>query len=164
MDQFFIFCANYLFIVVFVIAAIYFLRQPRKIQVHIILTGLACALLSYIIALIGGALYNDPRPFVVGHFKPLIEHDTENGFPSDHVLLVSCVSAVMFLYNKGIAALLWALTLLIAIARVYVGVHHPVDVAASMLIVIVVTLVIYFTINKDFLDRLCSSVARAIPF
>jgi len=139
-----IFCAKYLFVIPFIIAAIFFFRQSRAMQIKILVFGLACAAISYLIALIAGQLYFDPRPFVVGHFKPLIEHDTENGFPSDHVLLVSTVATVVTVFNKKIPLLLWFFTIVIAIARVYVGVHHIIDVVGSMFIAGAVTALLYY--------------------
>jgi undecaprenyl-diphosphatase len=148
MNLFFILCAKYLFLIPFIIAALFFFRQPRVVKIKIVVFGLACAVISYLIALIAGHLYFDPRPFVEGHFKPLIEHDTENGFPSDHVLLVSTVAAVVTVFNKKIALLLWGFTVVIAIARVYVGVHHILDVVSSMFIAGAVTALIYYFFSK----------------
>ncbi len=118
-------------------------------QIKIVWFGLTCAVISYLVALIAGQIYYDPRPFLAGHFKPLIEHDTENGFPSDHLLLVSTVAAVVTVFNKKISLLLWAFTILIAIARVYVGVHHVVDVAASIFISGAVTTIIYYLFPRS---------------
>lgn len=149
MDLFFILCAKYFFVFPFIIAAVFFFHQRREVQIKIVWFGLTCAVISYIVALIAGQIYYDPRPFLAGHFKPLIEHDTENGFPSDHVLLVSTVAAVVTVFNKKISLLLWAFTILIAIARVYVGVHHVVDVAASIFISGAVTTIIYYLFSRS---------------
>lgn len=148
MDLFFIFCAKYLFVFSFLVAAIWFFRQPRNLQIKIVVFGLACAGVSYLIALIGGQLYYDPRPFVVDHFKPLIDHDTENGFPSDHVLLVSVMAAVVTVFHKKLSVLLWVFASVIGVARVYVGVHHPIDVIASMCIAAGVTFIFYTIFKK----------------
>lgn len=152
MDLFFILCAKYFFVFPFIIAAVFFFRQHREVQIKIVLFGLACAAISYLIALIAGQIYYDPRPFLVGHFKPLIEHDTENGFPSDHVLLVSTIAAVVTVFNKKVSLSLWGFTILIAIARVYVGVHHIADVAGSIFISGAVTTLFYylFSISLNF--------------
>jgi undecaprenyl-diphosphatase len=163
-DSVFIFCSKYLFIFLFLIAGAFFLKQPRKVQIEMVIFGLSIALLSYIFALVAGLIYFDPRPFVEGHFKPLIDHDTENGFPSDHVLLTSCVACVIFLFNKTWGILLWLITVLIAIARVYVGVHHPVDVVASGLITILVTLIFYRLYSKWLVYRWVNFLQAKISF
>ena len=148
MDTFFIICAKYFIAVPFLFAAIWFLLQDRSLQIKIVLFGLACAVVSYGVALIAQQLYFDPRPFVVGHFTPLITHDTENGFPSDHVLLISVLSAVITVFNKKLSVLFWMITLLIAVARVYVGVHHIIDVIGSIFIASAVTTSLYFLLAK----------------
>ncbi len=88
------------------------------------------------------ALYFDPRPFVAGHFTPLLYHIPDNGFPSDHLLLVSVIAMIGTYWNKKLGAVLWILAVIIAIARVYVGVHHVIDVVGSMVIAIAVTMMV----------------------
>ncbi|GAC1314963.1 MAG: undecaprenyl-diphosphate phosphatase BcrC [Mucilaginibacter sp.] len=158
MDNFFIFCAQYLFVVAFLIAAIYFFKQARKLQARIVILGVICACISYAIALIAGQLYFDPRPFVEEHFIPLIAHDTENGFPSDHVLMLSVIAAVVSIFNLRWAAVLWLITGLVAYSRVYVGVHHSIDVLASILIVVIVTAVSYYLFRGTALNRATTSI------
>lgn len=151
MDAFFIFCANYLYLVCFLVAAVYFLRQPREKQLQLLVFGLSCALLSYGVALLAGLLYYDPRPFVEGHFTPLIPHDAENGFPSDHALLVGCLAVVFSFFSRRLSIFLWALTLLVAYARVYVGVHHYLDVITSLIITMVVGSLLYWSCFKRYI-------------
>lgn len=160
MDQFFILCAKYLYIVCFAIAGVYFLRQPRQVQIQLVFFGLSVALLSYGVALLAGLFYFDPRPFVERHFTPLIAHDTENGFPSDHVLLVSCLAAVLSFFNTKLSLLLWLLTLLVSYARVYVGVHHYLDVVTSMIIAVAVNAIVYFSLYRRYVLPLSSKVIK----
>ncbi|GAC1421708.1 MAG: undecaprenyl-diphosphatase [Flavisolibacter sp.] len=163
MVKFLIFCAEYLYLVIFLIAGVFFLRlKKRQDQINMFLFGLACAIVSYLLALLFGQLYFDPRPFVQGHFKPLIVHDAENGFPSDHVLLVSIVAAVLTVFNKPISALLWILTIVVAYARVFVGVHHIIDVATSIIISILVVITLYFTIYQRLEGKLNQKIERII--
>ncbi|MBV9280936.1 MAG: phosphatase PAP2 family protein [Chloroflexi bacterium] len=97
--------------------------------------------LSYVIATIGAALYNDPRPFTQDHVKPLISHGPDNGFPSDHALLAAAIVAAVLL-----ASPLWALVfavpaILVDWARVGAGIHHLQDVIGSSVIVLLATIV-----------------------
>lgn len=143
MDTVFIFGAEYLFILVILIAGIYFLPQSKVIKKEMLIFSLISLPLIYLVAVLAGHLYFNPRPFVVGNFTPLIPHVADNGFPSDHVLLVSAVSAVVMYFNRRIGLILWILTILVAISRVYVGVHHLVDVLASMFISLLITGLVY---------------------
>ncbi|MDE2040852.1 MAG: phosphatase PAP2 family protein, partial [Patescibacteria group bacterium] len=123
-DAFFIFCAQYLFVLPIVILGIYFFMQPRENWKRMAAFAVSAALLAYLIGVVGGLSYYDPRPFVVGHFTPLIPHASDNGFPSDHALLVSAVAMIGTMWNRRLGSWLWVLAALVAIARVYVGVHH----------------------------------------
>ncbi|MDE2037795.1 MAG: phosphatase PAP2 family protein [Patescibacteria group bacterium] len=136
MDGFFIFCAQYLFIVPVLILGIYFLLQPRANWKHMAIFAISAALLAYLIAVIGGLLYYDPRPFVVGNFTSLIPHAPDNGFPSDHALLVSAIAMIGTIWNKRLGLALWFIALFVMAGRVYVGVHHPIDVIGSAVIAI----------------------------
>lgn len=132
LDSLFIFGAKYLFILSFVIAGIYFLKLPWESKKKIAVFGVISIILIYGIAFIAGHLYDNPRPFVADHFTPLIPHDPDNGFPSDHVLMVSAIAAVVYFSNRKIGLILLGIGILVAISRVYVGVHHPIDVIASV--------------------------------
>ncbi|NDE68214.1 phosphatase PAP2 family protein, partial [bacterium] len=134
MNLFFIFSAKYLFLLVILIAGVYFLRQPRDVQKKIVIFSLISLPVIYLLAILAGHIYYDPRPFVVGNFTPLIPHAADNGFPSDHALLVSAVAAIIVYFHRRVGAVLWVLALIVSLARVYVGVHHLVDIIGSLII------------------------------
>ena len=133
-DLIFIFGAKYLYLFVIGIAFIWFLIQPKLRQKEILTVVCVCLPLILIIFKIASYLYYNPRPFVTGNFKPLIGHSAGNGFPSHHELLVSAISAIVFVFNRRISFVLWILALFVGFSRVYVGVHHAVDIAGSILI------------------------------
>ena len=139
MTTFFIFAAKYLIVLPVLILGGYFLMKPWQEQKHMMLFAIPAALLAYVLALIAGHIYFDPRPFVVGHFTPLVPHAADNGFPSDHTLLASALAAIGMYWNKRLGLGLWIIAAVIAVARVYVGVHHTIDVVASMLIALAAT-------------------------
>ncbi len=132
MDSFFIFAAEYLYLVSVGILGVYFLLQPRRTWRRLALFAIPAGLLALLFGTIANHLYFDPRPFVVGHFTPLVPHAPDNGFPSDHTLLVSTVAMIGTFWNRRLGIALWLLAALVAYARVYVGVHHTIDVLASV--------------------------------
>ena len=132
LDTLSIFGAEYLFIVIAGIALVYFLRQPRSAQKRIVIFAALTLPLIFIVSKIAALFYDDPRPFVVGHFIPLIPHEPDNGFPSDHVLLCAGIAAIIYPSSKSLSLILWALTLLVGMSRVQVGLHHPVDIVGSI--------------------------------
>lgn len=85
-----------------------------------------------------GLLWFEPRPFMIGLGHTLAPHALENSFPSDHAT---------FLWSLGFALLAtgaarwWGVMicvvgLLVAWARVYLGLHFPIDMAASFFVAI----------------------------
>ncbi|MHB8660806.1 MAG: phosphatase PAP2 family protein [Minisyncoccota bacterium] len=143
MNTFFILSAKYLYILPALILGVYFLMRQWPAQKRMALFALPSALLTYLLGLFGGYLYYDPRPFIVGHFTPLLTHAADNGFPSDHTLLASALAMIGFYWNRWLGVGLWVIAIVIAVARVYVGVHHPVDVLASMIFAIIGVSTIY---------------------
>jgi undecaprenyl-diphosphatase len=136
MDAATVFIAQYLYLFVLLTGMIFFFLQPRKIQKSMIVCGVIIAPLAYIVSRIAGLLYFDPRPFLVGHFIPLIAYAPDNGFPSDHVLLTGAIAMVIWFYNKKLSVVLLAIALLIGWARVYSGIHNVADIAGSVAIVL----------------------------
>lgn len=132
MEAFLLFAARYLFILPIVALGGYFFTRPRSEWKRMAFFAVPAGLLTYALGLLGNHLYFDPRPFVVGHFAPLIPHAPDNGFPSDHTLLASAFAAVGTFWDKRLGFALWLIVALIAFARVYTGLHHPIDVLGSM--------------------------------
>lgn len=147
-DYIFIFGAKYLYLVVGVIALVWFWKLPKENKREAIIFGVIALPAIYIVSKIGAWLYFDPRPFVVGHFTPLVPHAPDNGFPSDHVLLTSAVASIIFPFSKKASTSVWIIAVLVGISRVYVGVHHPVDIIGSMAIAAAVSAGVYLYLWK----------------
>jgi undecaprenyl-diphosphatase len=83
-----------------------------------------------------GLLWYEPRPFMIGLGRTLLAHTPENSFPSDHTTFMLTVGLALIMTR---AAPTWgkvvsALAALIAWARIYLGLHFPLDMLASALI------------------------------
>jgi undecaprenyl-diphosphatase len=96
----------------------------------------AAAALALLGNVVLGQLWYHSRPFVSHPHQTLllVRHASDNSFPSDHASVAFAIAfAVMAFYRRfGLALLVAAAA--IAIDRIFVGVHYPVDVAASLLI------------------------------
>lgn len=142
MDALVIFGAKYLYLVIVVVALVYIWRQPKELRRRIVLCAVVALPLTYLVAKIIGNLYYDPRPFVVGHFVPLLPHAPDNGFPSDHTLLSSAVAAVIFFFSRKLGFLLFVIAFLVGVSRVFAGIHHFADIFGSIIIATAVTYVV----------------------
>jgi len=140
----FIFGAKYLYLIVIIISFIWFLTQPKLRKKEILIIICICLPLVFVISGVAGSLYYSPQPFVLGHFEPLIPHKADNGFPSHHALLVSVISTVIFVFSRRAGFVLWILALFVGFSRVYVGVHHVVDIVGSIIISIISVTMVYF--------------------
>ncbi len=83
-----------------------------------------------------GLLWYEPRPFMIGLGRTLMPHAPENSFPSDHTTFILTIGFALIATRT---APTWAkvvsiLGALVAWARIYLGLHFPLDMLASTLI------------------------------
>lgn len=147
MNLFFIFGAKYLFVFSLFSIGVYFWFQPRYVQKKLVVLTTLSGALSFVGALLARSLYNNPRPFISEHITPLIPHAPDNGFPSDHALLVGLIASVVYPFNQRVSAALWIVAIVVAASRVFVGVHHPIDVVGSFGITVAMTIFGYWLVE-----------------
>lgn len=78
--------------------------------------------------------YGQPRPFSVLGFEPLINHSTNGSFPSGHAAAFFALALAVYFFSKKWGVWFFAAATLMGIARVFVGVHWPIDILAGALI------------------------------
>lgn len=133
--------ALYGILVPLLLTAYIFITIPGRRRWELVAILIVGGVVSLFLAKLGGHFINDPRPFVVGRFTPLIPHAPDNGFPSDHTLLASFLGYVLWRYSKWAGIVTLAAAICIGFARMYVGVHHLEDIVGSFVIAAVSTLV-----------------------
>lgn len=148
MDLVAILIAKYLFLAPIVILGGYFLWQPWETKKRMVLFAIPSLLLTYGIGLLGNRLYLDPRPFVVTHSALLVPHLPDNGFPSDHALLLAALAALANYWNRRLGLVLWTIALVVGAARVYLGLHHPIDIVGSIVIAAVAATATYGVLHQ----------------
>jgi len=156
MDALIIFGAKYLWTIGIFVAVIFFILESLQKKARLALFGVFVLPLAYMAAKIAGHFFYNPRPFVVGQFSPLIPHAADNGFPSDHVLLLAAVASLFFIYNRIIGIMLWILAVLVGISRVFAGIHHTVDIIGSATIAALISFIVFIFIHmllKKFGDK-----------
>jgi len=105
--------------------------------------GLA-ALLGLAASQIIHVLYVHPRPFAAGFGNQFLEHVADTSFPSDHGTIMFSVALALLLSRGGakIGAGVMVMALATAWARVFLGVHWPLDMAGAFVVSLLAALLI----------------------
>lgn len=129
------FAAAYLYIPVILGEILLVALKYRARWKELLLAALFIGGLSFGVALVLNGLVQDPRPFVEQGFTPLVPGSSDNGFPSDHTLLLAATAAVLMTVNAWAGGAGLLLALLVGYARVQAGFHHMLDIVGSLFIV-----------------------------
>ncbi|MEK7634360.1 MAG: phosphatase PAP2 family protein [Patescibacteria group bacterium] len=139
LDNLGIFLAGYFGYFLLLIAVILILKE-KKWQDKIYFasfTALSLILARGIIAEIIKFFVSRPRPFSTLNIQPLAQYngyDSGMSFPSGHASLFFALAFAIFYFDKkwGIRFLIAAL--IMGIARIFIGVHWPLDIIVGALI------------------------------
>lgn len=137
--------ARFLIYVVLALTTILMVWQKQKLSIFIY--GFCVGISSIIIARVLSLFYYNSRPFAVGNFRPMISHLPDNGFPSDHTLLAASCAVVIYRINKRWGVFFFLIAAAIGFARVFAGVHHAIDIIASLIIAPLVGYCVYVIIK-----------------
>ncbi len=91
--------------------------------------------------------YKSPRPFTALGFEPLI-FDGNQSFPSGHTAFLFAFAFSIFLINKKFGIWLAVAGLLVALARIYAGVHWPFDILGGVVVALIGTFIAHFLLKK----------------
>lgn len=125
----------------------WFTRKPknRMMVIHAVIATVVAEVLGKI----AGQLYSHHQPFaVLSHVNQLVEHEIDNSFPSDHSIVFFAICFSIWLVRKKEWWLWIILALCVAISRIWVGVHYPVDVVTGALLGIISALVMYWLVPR----------------
>lgn len=130
-----IYCASVL-IWVEAFLIIVFLLLDRRRRIWAFAAAAASAFLAWLVADGIGWLYFRPRPFaVLANVRLLISKSAlDKSFPSDHASIAFAAATAIYLVDRRWGAPLLAIAALIALGRVFVGVHYPSDVVVGALL------------------------------
>lgn len=133
------FAARYLFALVVAAEVIFILLRHRSQWKRLLIATVVIGGLSLAIGMALNAVVQDPRPFVVDGSTPLVPGSRDNGFPSDHTLLLAATAAIIMTVSPWAGTVGLVLAVLVGMARVQAGLHHTADIVGSLLIVGFVT-------------------------
>ena len=121
---------QYLFIAVEV--WLYFFAKRREealLAFYAVLLGLG---ISKLISLV----YFHPRPFMDKLGTLLVHHGADSSFPSDHTTFMASIALTLLFLPSTRRLGDWLLLLAVigGLARVYIGVHYPLDILGSLVV------------------------------
>jgi undecaprenyl-diphosphatase len=116
------------------------MSKPRQA----IVTGAGATALAFCLGLVLERSLDRPRPFVELGFTPLVAHVADASFPSDHTLTgVALVGPLLWCEPRvGIVLVVWALV--VGLARVAAGLHHPSDIIGSAALGLALDALVWF--------------------
>ena len=104
-------------------------------------------------------LYFRPRPFVELDVSMLFYQPTDSSFPSNPAAATFAIAAAVWAVDRRVGTALFAAAGVYGFARVYAGVHYPLDIVASALIAVGVTYLVFRI--RDLIEPIPTMVIRA---
>ena len=95
--------------------------------------------------LIAAHLYIEARPFETLKAHQLISHATGQSFPSDHTTVATALALALLAFTrfKVVGWLFLLFAFVIGYARIFVGVHYPLDIVGGIVTAAVGTTIVY---------------------
>jgi len=100
--------------------------------------------------------YHHPRPFETLGFTPLVG-ESGYSFPSGHAAFFFTLAIVVFYFNRKMGIWYFVLSAVSVIARIFVGVHWPIDVLGGVLIGLLVGYLTHRALAPRFKEIISSS-------
>ena len=150
LDDLGIFCAQYLpYLLGFAFLVLLFYEKGWRRKWFLFSEAAIAVILSRgLLTEIIRFFYNHPRPFDVLGFTPLIS-ESGSSFPSGHAAFLFALAMVVFFRNRKWGTWFFILSVVNGIARIYVGVHWPLDVVGGAVIGIGSAWFIHWLLNDS---------------
>jgi undecaprenyl-diphosphatase len=106
---------------------------------------------AYLIAYFLKMIFHAPRPFVTYlDVLPLVSEGSYSSFPSAHATLFFALATALYMYNKKVGGTFFFFATIIALSRMVVGVHYPLDLIGGAVIGVVTAYLFYRIVNSIF--------------
>ncbi|SDM47728.1 undecaprenyl-diphosphatase [Fictibacillus solisalsi] len=141
LDGFMIFLSQKaLYLYAIVLLVLWLMNESyKRSAIYSGITGILGLIVNYIITL----FYYEPRPFVSHHVHLLFKHAADASFPSDHTTGAFALSFAVFLTHKKLGSAMLAIAALTGLSRIWVGQHYPFDVAGSIVVGGIISILVY---------------------
>ena len=102
----------------------------RKVAIVAMMTMLIALGINHLIAFV----YFRPRPYTLHAAHLLVSPSIDPSFPSDHATFSLALALPILVVNKYFGRVMIGMSLLLCFARVYVGLHYPLDIVGGAII------------------------------
>lgn len=107
-----------------------------------VMVALCAAVLALAInGILAQLLFRD-RPFIDHAVNLLVYHDATSSWPSNHAAISAAMAMSLCFRRRWGARVCTTIAVLVALSRVYVGVHYPMDIISGFIIGIVASFII----------------------
>ena len=140
-DSFFVYASELMpYIFIALLCVVYFALNKKDSSVYAFFSVILALCFSFLL----GLIHYSNRPFVDYEGVNLITHTIDNSFVSDHstFLFAIAISLCISFTNKTAIFCIFSLALIGAFARVYVGVHYPIDIFGAFVIALIASIIV----------------------
>jgi undecaprenyl-diphosphatase len=125
-------------------------KNWRK-RLHLLFFSIISLAVSYgIIKNVINVLFYHSRPFVDFEFIPLVNQIANASMPSAHATIFFTLASIMiFWINKKWGYILLVGAIFIGIARIFAGVHYPMDILVGALIGLITPFLVELVFKRD---------------
>ncbi len=139
----------YLMFLVFLWLAVFQQAGLRKKIFFLTEAAIALILSRGIITEIIRFFYYSPRPFETMNFQSLIS-ESGSSIPSGHAAFFFALATIIYFYDKRWGIWYFILSLLVSFARVFTGVHWPLDIVAGAVVGILGGILVHSLLKSYF--------------
>lgn len=122
----------------------------------------ASAGLALLVAHFGAQLIDRPRPFIAhpDSVHLFMSHAADPSFPSEHATAAFAIAMAIWLRDRRWGAVVLVLAAVLALGRVALGLHYPVDVVGGALLGMGAALLLYLRPVRERLDAVADAAGR----
>ena len=126
-------------------------KSQRKKIVYFSVLALSVLLSRGVFTEIIRYFYHHPRPYAALGFEPLVNHDPSGSFPSGHATFYFALAFGVFYFRRRAGSWFISVAALMGVARIYAGVHWPLDIVSGAVIGAASVFVVVFLLKPDLL-------------
>ncbi len=115
-------------------------REEYQIGVFVCLTSMA---LSNLTVLVLNTFYFRPRPFIDHDVNLLFYEPTDPSFPSNAIAATCSIAMGILGVNKQLSIVPLIFVGLYGLARIYAGIHYPLDIVGGAVIAATITFLVF---------------------